>query len=345
MPRYKMTLAVSAASDFLLGVILLYGYVYSSYKLGNPLFGRNDFFKYALMIGRPFDYSATTAPFVLRQIPTIIASLFYKSGVHYNTSTTAALLAFDEDAKRRFLSLILSNGLAVCLSFAILSGYLRTKAGPRTSLAAQFAIFGIFAAWFYFPSGVIAPLTLGWGWVASSLFIIGLLERSIAFTCVGCAIALFSRETTLVFALTMFLAVIWSEPDSHPTNVISALVLTLSCLIYLSIRMLFTAGYEHQIIPRMVVLSFLSFRISREFLFQSILSQGELLLLLGCIAVRRPRYALYLIFASLAIAIVAIGAHVTDLGFLWGETLPFYAVLFLLTRHDDGYELRRQAQS
>src|SRR5690349_5287712 len=29
--------------DFLIGAVLLYGYVYTAYKYGNPLFGRNDF--------------------------------------------------------------------------------------------------------------------------------------------------------------------------------------------------------------------------------------------------------------------------------------------------------------
>ena len=305
-------------------------------ELGNPFLGRNDFFKYALMVGRPFDFSATSAPFVIRQIPVLAASLFYQLGIHYDTRATINLLAFDEDTKRRFLALILSNAFAVCLSFAILSSYIRVQFA-RISFVDQFAIFGLLAAWFYFPSGVVAPLTTGWGWVASSLFAVAFIERNLAITCVGCVIALFSRETTLVFTLTMFSVRILFERDWRPALVLSALALALTCLTYLAIRALFTTGYEHQIIPRMIASSFLSFGVSRDFLFQSILSQGELLLLLGCIAVRQPRYAAYLLASSGAIAIVAIGARVTDLGFLWGKSLPFYVAIFLLTPDDNGH--------
>jgi hypothetical protein len=58
-----------AGRDFLIGAILLYGYVYTAYKYGNPLFGRNDFFRYQEIILHPLDLSAAPAPFVLRQIP------------------------------------------------------------------------------------------------------------------------------------------------------------------------------------------------------------------------------------------------------------------------------------
>jgi hypothetical protein len=40
----QWTILVSSGRDFLIGMILLYGYVYTAYKYGNPLFGRNDFF-------------------------------------------------------------------------------------------------------------------------------------------------------------------------------------------------------------------------------------------------------------------------------------------------------------
>jgi hypothetical protein len=162
-------LALYTARDFLIGAVFLYGYVYTAYKYGNPLFGRNDFFKYKEMVGSPFDFSATTAPFVLRQIPTIIASIFYKLGVHYDTAAVVDLIGLDQDTKRRFFALICSNALAVCLSFTILASYLRTKL-TRTNLVDLFALFGIFAAWFYFPSGVIAPLAVGWGFAVRDRF-------------------------------------------------------------------------------------------------------------------------------------------------------------------------------
>jgi hypothetical protein len=70
------TILVASGRDFLIGAILLYGYVYTAYKYGDPLLGRNDFFRYQQIILHPFDLSAAPAPFVLRQIPALVASLF-----------------------------------------------------------------------------------------------------------------------------------------------------------------------------------------------------------------------------------------------------------------------------
>src|SRR5690242_1467670 len=103
--------------DFLIGAVLVYGYVYTAYKYGNPLFGRNDFFRYEQMILHPFDLSAAPAPFVMRQIPAIVASAFYRLGFYFDTAAVIDSIGFDEGGKRRFFAMILSNGLAVCLSF------------------------------------------------------------------------------------------------------------------------------------------------------------------------------------------------------------------------------------
>ena len=329
--RPLMIMAVYAVRDFLIGAVFLYGYVYTAYKYGNPLFGRNDFFKYKEMVGSPLDFSATTAPFVLRQIPTIVASIFYKLGVYYDTAVVVDLIGLDRDTKRRFLALILSNALAVCLSFTILASYLRTKLS-RNSMVDLFTLFGIFAAWFYFPSGVIAPLAVGWGWLVSSLFVIAFLERSLALTCLACLVGLLSRETTLIFALVMFLALLLFEGDRQRSIVSSVLVLTAGCITYLVLRKLFTSGYEHQISPHSIVSSLMSPKLSRAFLFQSVLSQGLLVTLLLGIAVKHLRYAAYLLLAAGAVVTVAFGTKESQTALVSGETLPFYTVIFLLTQ-------------
>jgi hypothetical protein len=94
--------ALFGGRDFLIGAILLYGYVYTAYKYGNPLLGRNDFFRYEGMIGHPFDFSAAPAPFVLRQFPTIIASLFYRLGLHPDTTAVIDSIGLNVEAKHRF---------------------------------------------------------------------------------------------------------------------------------------------------------------------------------------------------------------------------------------------------
>jgi hypothetical protein len=317
------------ARDFLLGAILLYGYVYTAYKYGDPLLGRNDFFRYQQIILHPFDLSAAPAPFVLRQIPAVVASLFYGLGVHFDTATVIDSIGADEGTKRRFLAMILSNGLAVCLSFTILVGYLRRKLATD-NIVNSLALFGIFAGWFYFPSAVVAPVTIGWGWLVSSLFAIAFVERNVGITVLACALALFSRETTLIFTLTMFVAVLLSEGDRSRGVVGSMLFLGMSCLLYLVLRIRFTSGYAHQIDPVHIAGQLKSLNFSAHFFIQLILAQGLLALLLALIATKQLRYAAFLLVSAAAVALAALATDVTDVGLLLGETLPFYAAIFIL---------------
>jgi hypothetical protein len=313
--------------NFLIGTILLYGYVYTAYKYGTPLFGRNDFFRYQEMLRNPFDFSAAPAPFVLRQIPAIVASSFYRLGVHLDTAATIDAIGLDDDSKRRFLAMILSNGLAVCLSFTVLATYLRTKLATD-GMVISLALFGIFAGWFYFPSAVIAPVTIGWGWFVSALFAIAFVERNAAVTAIASTAALFTRETTLVFALVVFLALLLAGDRSRGI-VASIIVLAASCLLYLMLRIGLTSGYAHQIDPGHVIGQLTSLRFSGHF-FSQLLAQGMPAFLVILIAIRRPRYAAYLLAGATAVCVLAVATDVTDVGLLLGETLPFYAAIFLL---------------
>ncbi len=325
-----LTALARASGDFLIGAVLIYGYVYTAYKYGNPYLGRNDFFRYEQIILHPFDLSAVPAPFVLRQIPAIVASMFYRFGFHLDTAAVIDSIGFDADQKRRFFAMILSNGLAVCLSFAVLAGYLRKKL-TTGNIVNSLALFGVLAGWFYFPSAVVAPVTVGWGWLVSSLLAIAFFERNASVTAVACAIALFSRETTLIFALVMFLALLVVDGDRSRGVVGSVQVLAASCLLYLVLRIGFTSGYQHQIDPAYIVAQLASLNFPAHFFIQSILAQGMLVLLLVLIATKQPRYAAYLVVAAAAVSVTALATDVTDVGLLLGESLPFYAALFILT--------------
>ena len=48
----------------------------------------------------------------LRQIPAIVASVFYHFGFYFDTAAVIDSIGFDEAEKRRFFAMILSNGLA-----------------------------------------------------------------------------------------------------------------------------------------------------------------------------------------------------------------------------------------
>ncbi|HET8918074.1 MAG TPA: hypothetical protein VFN27_00160 [Xanthobacteraceae bacterium] len=329
MRGWHVTALARASRDFLIGGILLYGYVYTAYKYGNPYFGRNDFFRYQQIILHPFDLSAVPAPFVLRQIPAIVASAFYRFGFHFDTAAVIDSIGFNDGEKRRFLAMILSNGLAVCLSFTVLAGYLRKKLATD-NIINSLALFGIFAGWFYFPSAVIAPVTIGWGWLVSALFAVAFIERSTAIAVLACALALFARETALIFALTMFAALLLVEGDRSRCVVAPILVLATSCLLYLALRIGFTSGYAHQIDPAHIAAQLRSLNFPAHFFIQLIIAQGMPVLLLVFIATKQPRYAAYLLISAVAVAVTALATDVTDVGLLLGESLPFYATIFVL---------------
>jgi hypothetical protein len=145
----------------------------------------------------------------------------------------------------------------------------------------------------------------------------------------ACALALFSRETTLIFALAMFMAVRLGG-DRRRGIVISVALLVGACLLFLMLRVGFTTGYEHQIDPGLIVARLVSPNFPEHFFVQLLLGQGLLILLVLGIALRRPRYACYLLAAAAIMAIVALATDVTDVGLLVGESLPFYAVIFIL---------------
>lgn len=329
MPAEILTGLARGSRDFLIGVILLYGYIYTAYKYGNPLFGRNDFFHYQQIILHPLDLSVAPAPFVLRQFPAIVASLFYHFGVHLDTAATIDAIGLDDVTKRCFLAMILSNAVAVCVSFTVLTGYLRNKLATD-SMINSLALFGIFSGWFYFPSAVIAPVTTGWGWLVSTLFAVAFVERNAAVTAIACTIALFARETTLVFALVMFLALLLVGRERDRGVIGSILVLAGSCLLHLVLRIGFTSGYAHQIDPQQIIAQLTSLNFPTHFFIQAVLAQGLLMLLLVLIAMRRPRYAAYLLMSVAAVLVMALATNVTDAGLLLGENLPFYAAIFML---------------
>jgi hypothetical protein len=104
-------------------------------------------------------------------------------------------------------------------------------------------------------------------------------------------------------------------------------VLVLSCALYLALRIAFTSGYNHQIDPAHIIVQLTSLHFVSHFFVQLIPAQGLLVLLLVLIAIETPRYAVYLLISSAAIAATALATDVTDVGLLVGENLPFFATI------------------
>jgi hypothetical protein len=163
-----------------------------------------------------------------------------------------------------------------------------------------------------------------------NLFAIAFIERNAAITAVACAIALFARETTMIFALVMFLALLLAGEERNRGVVGSIIVLAASCVLYLVLRIGFTSGYAHQIDPIHIIARLTSPSFPAHFFIQMALAQGMLALLLILIAMRQPRYAAYLLASAAIVCVMALATDVTDVGLLLGETLPFYAAIFML---------------
>jgi hypothetical protein len=129
----------------------------------------------------------------------------------------------------------------------------------------------------------------------------------------------------------MFLALSLTEGDRSRGVIGSILVLAMSCLLYLALRIGFTSGYQHQIDPAHVAAQLRWLNFPDRFFVGLILAQALPLLLLVLIATKAARLAAYLLISAVVMAVTALATEVTDVGLLLGETLPFYATIFILT--------------
>jgi hypothetical protein len=323
------------ARHALLSFIAISGYLYYSYKFGSPDLGNNDFYQYQKMVQRPLDMDATIAPFVLRQIPTVVAYLLYKCGIFFDTKTNLDLiLPGDVDSKRVFFALILSNALAVATSFTVALSYLQHKA-RRNDILVSFSFLGIMLSYFYLPFSFIAPLTYGWGWLVSVILTIGLLEKGLLLMCLGCIMALFSRESVLVFALA-FSTVAWASFGRRSKFYMqSSVMLAASCATLLGLRVFLVHGHENQINLTSVIANVLAFTPTENFVFQNIVAQAMFIALVLSLSKTHRSYALALFVAFMAVVVLGIGTGITGPGRVIGEALPFYAIIFVLMKLED----------
>jgi len=333
-PSYPRNNPGLVARDVLLAFIAISGFAYFNYKFGNPEFGNNDFFRYKEMVLHPFDLSATSAPFVLRQLPTFVAHIFYMSGLSYDTKVNFdVVLAADNISKRIFFALILSNAAAIALSIVAAMNFIRKRTSDSDTIV-FFSYVGILFSYFYFPISMVAPLTFGWGWLATVILAVALLEKRVLLVIFGCLVALTTRETVLVFMLVFsFLSWAIFRPRER-FYLDAAAILAASCGVLVLTRTYLVHGYEGQFDLYLIASNILAFRPSTEFVIQAIVPQALILVLLAAVGVRDRRCAIALFAGVLAIVLIGIGTNERPggIGRVIGETLPLYAIIFLLSR-------------
>jgi hypothetical protein len=222
--------------------------------------------------------------------------------------------------------------VAVCFCLATLATYLRCKAKYSDSLTLSFTLFGVFSTWFWFATVPFAPVTVGWGWLVTALLAVAFWERSLLLTCIAASLAVFTRETALVFALAWFGSYALLDRKRARTLLAPIAVLFAAGCLYLLVRLTLTTGYAHQTSPTRILASLRSPMLPPGFLFQSLLSQALFALLWLAIAVRDWRLGVSLGCGSAAILIVGLGARISEFAMATGESLPVFVLAFFLTR-------------
>jgi hypothetical protein len=331
--RNRLYQLILPIRDLLLGFIAIFGYLYYCYKFGSPNLGNNDFYRYQEMVRHPFDLTATPAPFVLRQVPTFVAYLFYKLGIFYDTRTNLDVILPDLpdaiETKKIFFALILSNALAVALSFAVALSYIRRKT-LNNDILISFSYLGIMLSYFYLPFSFIAPLSSGWGWLVSTILAIAMLERILLPVVLGCLLALVTRESILIFVLafSIFAWASFGRMDRfYLWTTIVAVALSGALLLA---RIYIVHGYESEVSLQNLIVDIASFQPTREFVLWSAIPQTLIVVLLISLSATNAPYALALGLSLIAMMVITVG--VSSAGRVMGETLPFYAISFLLAK-------------
>jgi len=314
-------------------IVLLfsYGIFYTSYKYGQPELGNRDFFRYEKMVDSPLNLHATISPTVLRQIPTLAAYSIKQAGIYYNSR-----IAFEdgkrykgENTQQNFFALILSNYLAYIIAIALVISYL-VKTGMFSSTKAVYLpVMAFSLGYFMVPVNIIAPLSQGYGWLVAVLLSIGLISRSMGYIVAGSVLAIFSRETTLLFFILLFAAtaiyqVVNKIRDGFVYKGLLTMLAVFICLLLL--RSGFTHGNEGQLSPLFLVKKSLIAITRDDYFFQAFFTQGLLFFLTGLVYLKYKTHAI--IYLCAIGGIILIGGF--GVGRIIGETFPYLVLLYLL---------------
>lgn len=166
------------------------------YRYEVPWTGHNDFARYHDMVLAPWNFSATFAPFVFRQLTTLIASLVYQSGIYLNHPSWFQVhnmvgdRAFDH---RVYFSLLFVNYISMLVIGSILYCREAIRDGVPISPFGLLSIFFIFFNWggLFF---AMAPMTEGLTWLMVLVFCLGYQRKSLWVVAPVLLLSIFQRE-------------------------------------------------------------------------------------------------------------------------------------------------------
>jgi hypothetical protein len=316
--------------DLVIILVFSYGLLHMSYKYMLPDLANHDFRKYNEMVKTPFDLSAVEAPFVIRQVPTVVAYALKEAGIIYRSQQIAFQSSkyyhSDEDL-RGFFALILSNYLALAVSLALIVSYIRRSGGGGQ----VFTVLALAVGYFMVPITVIAPLTHGYAWLACVLIAIGMFEHRMWLILLGAALSFFSRETVIVFFCPFAFACYAFNRDIRFYRNAGVVLLLFAISFYLTRRLLIP-GHEEQLSVSRSTTTMLQYAFSGDFIFQTFLTQAAVAFLCYRLFRRSKQlFAAYMISVAVII-IICIVVLLAGVGRIIGESYPLLILLFLLPR-------------
>jgi hypothetical protein len=319
--------------------LFTYGMFYMSYKFGQPHLGNSDFFKYEKMVDSPFNFRATTSPFITRQLPAAIASFIKQAGIFYPNKIVYTNSGFQHDlnSQKNFFALILSNYLAFICSIAIIISYLKKLWPQKENAAIYFPVLALSLGYFIVPLNVVAPLCEGYAWLAGTLLTIGLLERKVLLSVIGILIALFSRESLIIlFAAMLFFKIAYDLTRQKKDGFLITIFICLlfSFGLYLLMRTNLTTGHEHQLSGNPLTKAWAAVNRNniKEYVFQNFIVQG-LLLYLAYHLYRISKFLFAIWLGSMLVLTIvgtSSGPGIYCVGRLLGESYCFLMLVIMV---------------
>lgn len=269
----------SAAFRFPFFLVLSFGFFYFSYKYYVPDFGGSDFYSYYPMYLDPFNYHAARSSFVYRQLTALIVHLVWKSGLFYDTAISFSKEGYD---KHVFFAAILTNYVALTLSAVLASRatdrLVKEKSDAWPILAGMLCFFG-----FFVQQAVLTGLTEGISWLLVAIGFLAYVKKALIPLCVVLCLSVIQRETIpFVFGVFAAVGLVFGRNDRR-FNTIVLVCSAAAFLAYVLMRSVLIPipGAERQISPHAVLSSLDAWReqITRDFVFQALLSENLLILL------------------------------------------------------------------
>jgi hypothetical protein len=260
---------------------LSYGFLYFSYKYYIPDYGGNDFFEYYPMYLHPFNYQVAESSWVYRQLTALAVHVVWKMGIFYDTTIAFSTPGYD---KHVFFAAIFTNYIALLIT-ALVVTYSAQKICAEKSEAWSI-LAGILCFFcFFVQQGVLTGLTEGISWLLVAVGFLGYVSRSLVPIAVVLCLSVIQRETIpFVFGALGAVGLIYHNEARHFNGLVLLLSLS-SFLIYILVRVVLIPipGNESQLRLLDIMSSLGSWqqKITKDFIFQALLSQNLLILLAG----------------------------------------------------------------